>query len=235
MKKFEIEKEVFDRMPNGYFGVVAIKGMDNHREISELEKELADNIKICEADFDGVKVKNAEDIVPYREAFRALGINPNRYMCSIEALLDRIAKGKGFPHINAVVDLGNAVSIKYHLPIGAHDMDSVPEALTVRPAAEGDTFIPFGSSEEENPEDGEIVYVSGTEVRTRRWTWRQSERGKITEDTTDVLFPIDGFTDINKEKVEAAAGELAELAEKYFGVKAEVGFIDKENRIFEVK
>lgn len=235
MKKFEIEKEVFDRMPNGYFGVVAIKGMDNHSEISELEKELADNIKICEADFDGIKVKNAEDIVPYREAFRALGINPNRYMCSIEALLDRIAKGKGFPHINAVVDLGNAVSIKYHLPIGAHDMDSVPEALIVRPAAEGDTFIPFGSSEEENPEDGEIVYVSGTEVRTRRWTWRQSERGKITEDTTDVLFPIDGFTDINKEKVEAAAGELAELAEKYFGVKAKVGFIDKENRIFEVK
>ena len=46
--------------------------------------------------------KNAEEIAPYRDAFKAIGVNPNRYMCSIEALLDRIAKGKGFPHINAL-------------------------------------------------------------------------------------------------------------------------------------
>ena len=30
---------------------------------------------------------------------------------------------------------------------------------------------------------GEAVYASGSEIRTRRWTWRQSERGKITEAT----------------------------------------------------
>lgn len=29
---------------------------------------------------------------------------------------------------------------------------------------------------------GEAVYASGSEIRTRRWTWRQSERGKITEE-----------------------------------------------------
>ncbi len=87
----------------------------------------------------------------------------------------------------------------------------------------------------EKPEEGEVVYVSGGEVRTRRWTWRQSEIGKITEATCDVLFPIDGFTDLNKEKVEEAAQELAALAEKFFGVKASVGYIDKDNRVFEVE
>jgi DNA/RNA-binding domain of Phe-tRNA-synthetase-like protein len=233
--KFEIAKEVFDLLPNAYFGVVAVKGMDNTREIPALEAELAENITKCEAEFDGIKVKNAEDIVPYREAFKAIGVNPNRYMCSIEALLDRIAKGKGFPHINAVVDMGNAVSIKYHLPIGAHDMATVADSLDVRPAAAGDTFVPFGSVEEDNPEDGEIVYVSDHQVRTRRWTWRQSEVGKIQESTTDVLFPIDGFTGINEDQVEAAVRELAEMAETYFGVEAQVGFIDKENRVFVVK
>ena len=233
--KFEIAKEVFDLLPNAYFGVVAVKGMDNTRDIPELEAQLAENIAKCEQDFAGIKVKNAEDILPYREAFKAIGINPNRYMCSIEALLDRIAKGKGFPHINAIVDMGNAVSIKYHLPIGAHDMKTVAESLEVRPAAEDDTFVPFGSSEEDNPEAGEIVYVSDHQVRTRRWTWRQSEIGKIQESTADVLFPIDGFTDINKEQVDAAAKELAEMAAKYFGAEAQIGFIDKENRVFVVK
>ena len=232
--RFEIAKEVFDLLPNGYFGLVAVKGMDNRKEIPELEEMLQKNIEICEKDFEGIKVKNAEAIAPYRDAFKAIGINPNRYMCSIEALLDRIAKGKGFPHINAVVDLGNAVSIKYRLPIGAHDMATIEEALEVRFAGAEDTFIPFGNGEMESPEEKEVVYVSGNQVRTRRWTWRQSEIGKITEDTSDVLFPIDGFTDFNKDKVIQAAEELAALAEQYFGVKASVGYIDKDNRVFEV-
>ena len=233
--KFEIAKEVFDLLPDAYFGVVAVKGMVNTREIPELEAELAANIADCEAAFQGIKVKNAEEIAPYREAFKAIGVNPNRYMCSIEALLDRIAKGKGFPHINAIVDLGNAVSLKYRLPIGAHDMATVTESLDVRPAQEDDVFVPFGSTEEDNPEAGEIVYVSDHQVRTRRWTWRQSEIGKIQECTTDVLFPIDGFSGFNKEQVEAAAGELAQMAEKYFGAETQIGFIDKESRVFIVK
>ena len=158
--RFEIEKEVFDLLPNGYFGIVAVKGMDNTREIPELEAQLAENIAKCEQDFEGIKVKNADDIVPYRDAFKAIGINPNRYMCSIEALLDRIAKGKGFPHINAIVDMGNAVSIKYHLPIGAHDMGTIEEALEVRYADDEDTFLPFGGGELEKPEEKEVVYVS---------------------------------------------------------------------------
>lgn len=233
--KFEIAKEVFDLLPNGYFGIVAVKGMDNTKEIPELEAQLAENIVQCEKDFEGIKVKNAEDIVPYRDAFKAIGINPNRYMCSIEALLDRIAKGKGFPHINAIVDMGNAVSIKYHLPIGAHDMGTIEDSLDVRYADAEDTFIPFGNGEMEKPEEKEVVYVSGHQVRTRRWTWRQSEIGKIQESTTDVLFPIDGFVDLNKDKVEQAAKELAEMASKYFGVQAQVGFIDKDNRVFVVE
>lgn len=232
--RFEIAKEVFDLLPDGYFGVVAVRGIDNAGRIEELENVLQDNILRCEEEFSGVKVKNAEAIAPYREAFRAMGINPNRYMCSIEALLDRIAKGKGLPHINPVVDLGNAVSLKYRLPIGAHDMATVEEALEVRSACGEDIFVPFGGGEPEKPEEKEIVYVSAHQVRTRRWTWRQSEIGKITETTSDVLFPIDGFSGLNREQVQKAARELAELAEKYFGVAGQVGFIDKDNRIFEI-
>ena len=103
------------------------------------------------------KVKEEGAILPYREAFRALGINPNKYMCSIEALFTRIAKGKGMPHINPVVDLGNAVSLKYTLPMGAHDLKDVTEGISVRMSRAGDTFLPFGGTEEEILEEGEVV------------------------------------------------------------------------------
>ena len=29
-------------------------------------------------------------------------------------------------------------------------------------------------------EDDELIYSAGDNVRTRRWIWRQSEQGKIT-------------------------------------------------------
>lgn len=156
-------------------------------------------------------------------------------MCSIEALLTRIAKGKGFPHINAAVDLGNAVSIKHRLPMGAHDLDTIADGLDVRLAEEGDTFIPFGSTEEESPDVGEAVYACGHEIRTRRWTWRQSERGKITENTKAILFPIDGFSDVNAAEVQAAADELVALLKKYFGegLEIETGTVTKEQPRFE--
>lgn len=56
-----------------------------------------------------------------------------------------------------------------------------------------------------------MVYAVGQQVRTRRWTWRQSEHGKITADSSDIFFPIDGFTDFNRENVIKAQTELDSL------------------------
>ena len=232
---YQVSQEFIDKLPNACFGAVAVRGLDNTHDIPELEQMLAENVAACETYFAGKKPKETEDILPYRNAFTALGINPNKFLCSIEALLTRIAKGKGFPHINAAVDLGNAVSIKHRLPMGAHDLGTIDEGLDVRLAREGDTFIPFGSTETETPDAGEAVYASGSEIRTRRWTWRQSERGKITEETTAILFPIDGFSDVNADEVRAAAEELAALLRRYFGdgIEIETGVVTKDAPRFE--
>jgi O-6-methylguanine DNA methyltransferase len=155
-------------------------------------------------------------------------------MCSIEALLSRVAKKKGFPSINPLVDLANAVSIKYALPIGAHDLGTVEEELAVRFAVPGDAFTAFGGTETETPDDKELLYVSGHQIRTRRWIWRQSEVGKITEDTTAVFFPIDGFANVNKEQVIAARDELSAMLERFFGCLPGVGYVDQTNPRFEM-
>ena len=232
---YQVAPEVFEKLPAACFGAVAVRGLNNTRRIDDLEQLLQENIKACEAYFADKKPKETPDILPYRQAFRTLGINPNKFLCSIEALLTRIAKGKGFPCINAAVDLGNAISIGHRLPIGAHDIDSLEGGLEVRPARAGDTFVAFGETEEETPDEGEIVYASGSQVRTRRWTWRQSERGKITEETTAILYPIDGFTDVNEAEVKAAAAEFVTLLRRFFGegVTIETGFVERERPRFE--
>ena len=240
-------------MPEFTVGVVAVQGIDNTKDAPAVTELLDRYAGECRQYFEasGNKAKDDPCVTPYREAFRAIGVNPNRYACAIEALMDRIAKGKGMPHINPAVDLGNAVSLKYRLPIGAHDMytflrpdgtgkGSEEAGIEVRPAVPEDHFRPFGAPEGEydDPEPGEIVYVSGHEVRTRRWAWRQSEQGKMTEKTTAVFYPIDGFRDVNIEEIKKAMKDFTELLANYFarsGSRCTVatGMVDRDAPRFE--
>jgi len=229
--KFIVEDRVFKTLEGVCFAMVAASNIDNSQEIPEIKALLEANIKECEAYFEGKKVKESQEVSYYRDAFRKMKINPNKFMSSIEALLTRISKKKGMPSINPIVDLGNAVSLKYRLPIGAHDLDSTNEDFYVRYARPDDTFIPFGSKEEEAVEEDEIVYATGDKIRTRRWIWRQSELGKIGKETTRVMFPIDGFTE-NKEELLKARDELADLLKKHFNCKVQVGWIDQDNPEF---
>lgn len=226
---FVIENSIFEALPTLCVGVVAAKGLDNSRSYPDIVRLLDSAVKSAEARFSGKKVKEEPEILPYRAAFQALGINPNKYMCSIEALFTRIAKGKGMPHINPLVDLNNAVSLMHTLPMGTHDLSLSEEDIVIRYAKAGDTFLPFGAETEESPELGEIVYAVGSQIRTRRWTWRQSEHGKIDADTSYVFFPIDGFIGVNDAEVKAAADQLEALLREYFSCHTVKGFVDKSN------
>ena len=230
--KFRIAESVFRALPDMVVGVVVAQGVDNSRAVPEVSAMLARSVAAAEARFAGREVKKAEEIVPYREAFRALGINPNRFPCSAEALFSRIGKGKGMPHINPLVDLNNAVSLEYAIPMGTHDLKEVTGAIEMRQADENDRFLPFGGLEEEVPEAGEVVYAVGHQGRTRRWTWRQSENGKITPETSSVFFPIDGFAGFNDGNVKKATDELAEKLSAFFGAAVKTGFVDRNHPEF---
>jgi DNA/RNA-binding domain of Phe-tRNA-synthetase-like protein len=233
--KFSVDDKFFEQLPSACFAIVVVSDLDNSKENPMITKFLSENEADCLKDLDSIKVKEADFVQPYREAFRAFDINPNKFMCSIEALLTRISKGKGMPTINTAVDLCNAISLKYKLPIGAHDINSFNnDEISIRFANSEDTFIPFGSIEKEAVDEGEVIYVSGHEVRTRRWTWRQSEAGKITEETTKLFIPIDAFSDFNKEEALAAQAELADLFKTELNCTVATAFVDKTQPEIEV-
>lgn len=232
--KFVVEKDIFEKLPNACFGVVMAKGIDNKKACPEIDLLLDKSIQSAIQHFSGKNVKEDPNILIYRESFRALNINPNKYLCSIEALFTRIAKGKGMPHINSVVDLGNAISLKYMLPMGAHDLGGCNEDICIRLAQSGDIFLPFGGETEESPDLNEVIYAVGQRVRTRRWTWRQSENGKITPSSTDIFFPIDGFVDFNQDRVLAARDELQAIISQIWNCETTVGLINAENPAMEL-
>ncbi len=224
--KFYVEPAIFTSLPTLYIGVVAAQGVDNAAACPGIEAMLTDAVEAAQRRFDGVAVKKAPEILPYRDAFRALGLNPNRFPCSAEAMFSRISKGKDMPHINPLVDLNNALSLRHVIPMGTHDLGRSADDIAMRYAVDGDTFVPFGSDTAEAVDAGEVVYAVGHEVRTRRWTWRQSEYGKITEKTHHVFFPIDGFSDVNKDQVDQVRQELAAVLTDVFHCRVMTGFVD---------
>ena len=60
----------------------------------------------------------------------------------------------------------------------------------------------------------------------------------MTEDTTAVFYPIDGFTGFNEEAVKKVMAEFKEYLTEFFGTsddfQIETGIVDKENPRLEI-
>ena len=227
MKKFIVDKKVFDKIPNYCLGVVVATGIDNKNNNEEIPKFLDKEVLKFANKYEDTNIRDLPHIKACREAFEKLDMNPNKYMCSIEALTKRVQKKKELPHINNIVDLSNAISIKYTFPLGAHDIDTLQGDMELRFTTTGDTFNPLGEDVIETLENNEVAYVSNHIVKTRRWLWRQSNDGKTTEQTTNVFFPIDGFIEFKDELLQAR-DELSNYLQK-LGAKTKNFYIDKDN------
>lgn len=232
--KFSVESAVFEELPTLCIGLVVGTEVSNRDQREEVSQLLKAAIKTTREAYQGENLKEHPAIACYRDAFRRLGFNPNKFLSSIEALTSRVAKGGDPPRINPVVDLVNAISLKYTLPMGAHDLERSVGDIAVRYSREGEDFLPLGQDEPEAVPAGELTYADEREIRTRRWIWRQNDKSKVTAESRWILFPIDGFTDCNRESVERAAEELSDYLIKIIGAKTKRYFLDRDNQSVEI-
>jgi DNA/RNA-binding domain of Phe-tRNA-synthetase-like protein len=223
---FKISEELFAKFPNFCVAVVVAEQINNGNADPEIEQILFSSLQEAHSLLKDSNLKERREISVWRAAFEGLGINPNKFPSSIEALLKRIAKKPEFPSINNVVNLVNAVGIKNMVPMGAHDLDKTRGDIQIRFSREGDLFTPFGSSEQEEVPPGEPVYADDLEVRTRIWVWRQGEKAKVTPESSRIFFPIDGFKGFTEENVLSARDELAAYLPRYFGCRTRTYWID---------
>ncbi len=136
---------------------------------------------------------------------------------SIEALLKRIDKGVGVGSINPVVDLYNAVSLRYGLPSGVEDIDSFVGDLRLTVTAGGDGFLALGDPEPDPTLPGEVCYLDDVGAVCRCWNWRDGQRTMATEKTKNAFMIIECVDPTRREALEGAMAELAK------GVRDDLG------------
>jgi len=226
----KINRAVFEKKNDLVIAVVTAEGLNNSIDNNKIADFFNDAVTKQKETLNGQTAKNIYDFEQYHTAMRSFGINPSKYQISIEALLNRVSKSGNLASISPVVDLANAVSLKYLVPLGVHDIDSLVDDLEIRFSNSGDIF----EDSEDKPNEGEeLVYASGNTIRTRKWIWRQMPVGKISEKTTNIVFPIDGFS-TNLETLFEARDFLAGSLKTFFGCKIRVGVIYKDSPAFKI-
>jgi DNA/RNA-binding domain of Phe-tRNA-synthetase-like protein len=214
---FSIQKEIFDILPDLTIGMVVAKGVDNTLPSKEIDDLLAKAVEEVKKNFVGDKAQEHPRIKPWRTTFSKLGISGSKFPSSIESMARRILKGDPFPKINPLVDLYNSVSLRFLVPMGGHDLDTLEGNIHLRFTEGWEPFTPMGGGETVTVPKGELVYRDDREVLTRNWVWRQCEKDKATEKTKNIFIPMDVLGEVGRGRADEIILELSQLIPRYLG------------------
>jgi len=214
--RYTLAPDVLAQFPGYCRGIVWVRGARNSASVPALTALLREAEAEARRRVTG-NVAEHPRIAAWREAYRRFGAKPSEHRSAIEALLRRVLKPDDLPAINRLVDIGTLVSVRHLLPAGVHPIPAGGAGLELRHAREGDRFLPAGADAAEAPAPGEVVFTSGAEVLTRRWTWRQAAGTQTLPETTDVFFNVDGLLPCSRAEVEAAMADVAALVREHAG------------------
>lgn len=165
----------------------------------------------------------------WREAYRAFKTKKGA-RCSIENLLKRVLKGNPVGSITPSVDVYNALSLKYALPVGGEDIDAFVGDVVLDVTEGGDAFRPLGEDEDDPTLPGEVCYRDDAGAICRCWNWRDGVRTALTDDSNNAFLVIECVDAARLNDLQAALDEFAQLMERYFTAQITVkAIVTKEN------
>jgi len=164
------------------------------------------------------------EIAAWRKAFSQMGLKPTKYRCAAEALLRRFKREFDLPRLHPLVDLCNAISLAFALPVAVFDLETIAEYIEVCHANGSEQYLAF-NKELENPSPGEVIFRDAADqVHARRWTFRQSKLSTVSPETRQILIISEGLH-------ESASQDVPELIEKLSEEITAIGATIRKNVI----
>ena len=230
MTTLRVEAAIFEGFPDARIGIAAFAGARNEGDDPELAALLERESGEAARRLGKASVAEHPNVAAWREAYRRFGAKPKDHPSSIENLLRRIAKGNRLQHVNRLVDLYNAVSLRHLVPVGGEDLDAVSGDVELRLAREGEPPVRLlGEPEARPPKPGEVIYADAVGALCRRWNWKEADRTKLTEQTTRGFLVIEALPPVGRAELDAALEDLAALVRKYCGATVRTEVLDSAN------
>ena len=144
------------------------------------------------------------------DVFRAFGAKPKRTPCSASALRKRVLKEGALPPLDPVVDIYNAISIRYAIPVGGENLAAYAGAprLTLAEGNEPFDTLKEGQPVIEYPDVGEVIWRDDIGVTCRRWNWRQGVRTRLDSQAQHMWFILESLPSMPLSALQEAGDEL---------------------------
>ncbi|WP_113704752.1 B3/4 domain-containing protein [Nonomuraea lactucae] len=210
--RFQHSSEIWRDFPELVPGVLFADGITPEASVDDRVAEFG---AVARARLETSPEGELPEVRAWRRAFARMGLKPTQYRCASESLLRRFRKEGALPRIHPLIDLCNAVSLAFAIPVAVFDVAQVTDRLEVRHARGDETYVTF-SGETEHPAPGEVIFADGAgRAHARRWTNRQSGLSAVRDMTRSVLIVAEalhesGPADVEK-LVSALTGELGAL------------------------
>ena len=224
MKRFVVEDSFWELFPQAVIGIAVAEGMKPAASVpaddaAEIER-LLDRANVqAERFITSDVISENEPVRAWREAYQKFKTKKGA-RCSIENLLKRVLKGNPVGSITPSVDIYNAISLKYALPVGGEDIDAFEGDLRLGVTEGGDPFLPLGANENDDPTlPGEVCYRDDV---CRCWNWRDGVRTALTDESSNAFLIIECVEPERADDCQAAVDELAQLVERYLGATIRV-------------
>ena len=224
MKKFILDPKTIELFPEIQINVMTLHGIDNHvneKDDPYFQKLLDEGTAAAEQFITVEPFRDNPVVAEWREAFRKFKTKKGA-RSTIEALLKRVSHGKIFSSIAPLVDIYNSQSLKYGVSVGGENVDAIVGDMHLGEAKGGESFLPYGETEDMPALPGEICYMDDEGAVCRCFNWRENQRTELTEDTTNPIIDIESITKEQAERAEIAIREIQRLCKDYFGVEGEL-------------
>ncbi|MFY2737278.1 B3/4 domain-containing protein [Pseudocitrobacter faecalis] len=187
----------------------------------------------CEVILAGEPEWAESHLAAWDEVFQKFGAKPKRTPCSAAALRKRVLRDGMMPTLDPIVDLYNAVSLRYAIPVGGENISAYQGAPCLSVAKGTETFdtIKEGETVVEYPSQGEVIWCDDIGVTCRRWNWRQGIRTRLSVEAQQMWFILESLPQMPLEKLHEAGRMLTNGLEKMMpGLWLEVTLIEEQHQ-----
>lgn len=225
MQKFIAEESFWELFPDAAIGVMIARNLKPADQVppedaAEIAKLLSQANELANQRLTSNVISENHEVRVWREAFQKFKTKKGA-RCSVENLFKRVLKGNPVGSITPSVDIYNAISLKYALPIGGEDIDSFVGDFRLGITEGGDAFLPIGEDEDDPTLPGELCYRDDEGAVCRCWNWRDGQRSALTDDSANAILVMECVDPTRVGDLKAALAEFAGLMERYFGAAIE--------------